>query len=222
VDVDQLIAEHPSLFHMAEDGTWPPIQKHGLLSTQAIVDLYDPDAEIRASILGAVRKRSVTLETAALGSMTIRDQLPLKFLDRCLTDDTTPQQFLDALNGRVFFWLTRQRLERLLGATQYRRSSHTVLTIDTAELLSAYGRDIELAPYNTGSMHVPTAPPRGVAVFVPIAGYPHADWRNKRGKSGDAVVELTIPYSVPDIVDFTVRVETWHAGSPAETLYERR
>ena len=29
---------HPRLYHMTSDGAWPPIQRHGLLSTAAILD----------------------------------------------------------------------------------------------------------------------------------------------------------------------------------------
>jgi uncharacterized protein DUF7002 len=221
VDRSQLVDEHPRLYHMAEDGTWPSIQRHGLLSTLAIVDLYQPDPGQRAAILSQVRRRGITLESDALGAMRIRDQLPLKFLEQCLTDGTSPQQYLDALNGRVFFWLTRQRLQRLLGAAQYRRARHTVLTVDTAELIDKYDGTAELAPYNTGSMHVPNAPARGLDVFRRIADYPHAAWRAKRGPSADAVVELTIPYSVPDIADFVLVAQTWEGGIPTETLFQR-
>lgn len=42
---------HPTLYHMAEDGSWPSIRDRGLLSTQAIVNLYKPDDQARAAIL---------------------------------------------------------------------------------------------------------------------------------------------------------------------------
>jgi hypothetical protein len=135
-----------------------------------------------------------------------------------LTDGTTEQQFLDSLNERVFFWLTRERLTRLLGATLYRDKRHTVLHVDTAGLLDVYGSVAQLAPYNTGSMHVPTVPKRGADVFVDISQYPYADWRRLRGPRQDAAVELTIPYSVPDIRNFVLKAETWSGGGPVEVL----
>jgi hypothetical protein len=204
---------------MAEDGTWPSIRDRGLLSTQAIVDMYEPDDTVRAEILTAVRRRTITLESDSLGPVTIRDQIPAKFLDRCMTEGTRPQDFLDALNSRVFFWLTRGRLEKLLKARLYRNLSHTVLHVDTAALLSEYGARVQLAPYNTGSMHVPNAPKRGPETFVNLADYPYETWVSRRGRAGDPVVELTLDYAVPDISALVVRAETWAGGQPTETLY---
>ena len=218
---DDLVSQYPVLYHMAEDGTWPSIRAHGLLSTQALVDLYNPAAAVRAEILDQVRAHSIALHDQGLGHAVIRDQRPLKFLEECLLPDTSPQQFLDALNGRVFFWLTRKRLETLLGARLYREKQHTVLQVDTKQLMARYGDKIELAPYNTGSMHVPTAPRRGSDVFVAVDDYPYETWRAKRRNRTDAVVELTVPYSVPEIEDMSIRVERWKGGEPIELLFER-
>jgi hypothetical protein len=134
---------------------------------------------------------------------------------------TSPEQFLDALNGRVFFWLTMERLVRLVGAVRYRRQPQIVLQVSTAELMSRYGDQVELAPLNTGSMHVPTAPARGVEVFVRVDEYPYEQWRAKRGPRADAVVELTVPYAIPDIAEMTTRVERWIDRRSTEVLFQR-
>jgi hypothetical protein len=205
---------------MAEDGTWPSIQSRGLLSTEALVDLYQPEPRVRASILGAVRRNSVTLHHPTYGPAVIRDQGPLKFLDRCLEPGTTPEEYLAALNGRVFFWLTPERVRRLLGARRYRIKPQTVLHVDTARFLDRHGDQVQLAPYNTGSMHVPNAPRRGIDVFVDLDKYPYANWRARRGIRSDAVVELTVLYAVPNVSDFVVKVERWNDGALAEVLYQ--
>jgi hypothetical protein len=220
MQIEQLVKAHPRLYHMAEADTWASIQQRGLLSTEAILDLYGVTNFEREEILHQVRRRSRTLESAEIGRITIRDQLPLKFLKQGLTNNTAPEEFLGALNRRVFFWLDLHRLTRLLGARQYRSASQTVLTVDTAELLEAYGEVAELAPYNTGSMHVPTAPRRGKSVFQPIAAYPYEEWQKKRGAKGDAAVELTVPYAVPDITKYLLRVEIWHQGEPVKVLFD--
>jgi hypothetical protein len=186
-----------------------------------LVDLYNPEPDQRDEILAKVRRASITLADPSLGRAVVRDQRPMKFLHACLLPGTSPQQFLDALNGRVFFWLTRERLTKLLGATLYRQKQHTVLHVDTRELMSRYGDAVQLAPYNTGSMHVPTAPHRGSDVFVDIDRYPYDAWRAKRGRQGDAAVELTVPYAIPDIAEMTVRVERWEGGESIERIFER-
>jgi hypothetical protein len=210
---------HPTLYHMAEDGTWPSIRQRGLLSTQAIVDVYQPDADVREQILSTVRRDKIKLTSAGLGEMTIRDQRPAKFLKDCMNDGVSPQDYLDALNRRVFLWLCLSRLARLLNARLYRQSRHTVLHVDTAALVSAYPSRVQLAPYNTGSMHFPNAPRRGPDVFTDLADYPYELWLAKRGRSGEPVVELTISYAIPDVARFVTKVETWAGGKPIAVLY---
>jgi hypothetical protein len=151
--------------------------------------------------------------------MTIRDQRPAKFLNDCMNDGVSPQDYLDALNGRVFLWLRLSRLTRLLNARLYRQSRHTVLHVGTAGLVSAYPGRVQLAPYNTGSMHVPNAPWRGPDIFTDLADYPYEQWLAKRGRSGEPVVELTISYAIPDIARFVTKVETWRGGKPIVVLY---
>lgn len=221
VDAAQLASLHPVLFHMAEDGSWPSIRDRGLLSTQAIVDLYQPDDGTRANILRTVRRNKITLTSAAIGNITIRDQRPAKFLAACMHDEVDPQDYLDTLNSRVFFWVSLKRLKALLCARAYRNLRQTVLYVDTASLLQAYAGRTQLAPYNTGSMHVPGAPRRGPDIFTDLADYPYDQWVDKRGKSGDHIVELTVPYAIPDIAAFVTKAETWAGGAPAEVLFQR-
>jgi hypothetical protein len=219
VDPALLAKLYPTLYHMAEDGTWPSIRRRGLLSTRAIVDLYQPDADVREQILSTMRRDKIKLTSGALGEMTIRDQRPAKFLKDCMNDGVSPQDYLDALNGRVFFWLRLSRLNRLLNASLYRHSRHTVLRVDTARLIGAYAGRVQVAPYNTGSMHVPTAPRRGPDVFTDLADYPYEQWLAKRGRSGEPIVELTVSYAVPDIVRFVTKVEAWAGGKPIAVLH---
>jgi hypothetical protein len=220
VDAHEFAIRYPTLYHMADEVAWPSIQKHGLLSTRAMVDLYDPEPAIRAAILCGVRRSCITLESDELGTMTVRDQLPLKFLDACLEEGATRQDFLDALNGRVFFWLSMERLQRLLSARAYKNRRHIVMHVDTAALLKAYGAEAELAPINTGSAHVPNVPKRGPDVFVALERYQFEEWHQKRTRSGEPVVELTLPYAVPGIANVVRRVELRQANDPPTTVFE--
>jgi hypothetical protein len=205
---------------MADNSAWPSIESHGLLSTRALVDLYDPAPAVRTAILQRARRTSIPLDHPVLGRAVVRDQGPLKFLDQCLTPGTTPQEYLDALNGRVFFWLTHERLRRLLGAARYRARPQIVLHLDTTELLRRHGERVQLAPYNTGDLHVPTLPPRGSNVFIDVDDYPYSSWRAKRGQRRDAIVELTVRHALPDATELTTRVERWSGGAATEVLYQ--
>ena len=61
-----------------------------------------------------------------------------KGLSRCLGGGLTPTDWYRLLNAQVFFWLDSRRLDKLLGALAYRDRRQTVLTLDTACLLSRH------------------------------------------------------------------------------------
>jgi hypothetical protein len=216
---DDFISKYPRLFHMAASGSWPSIAERGLLSTRALVDLYDPPAELRSEILEQVRKRSVVLSSPGLPDAIVRDQLPLKFLSERLMPGVSEQKFLDELNGRVFFHVSEERLRRLLGARAYRRHPHEVLTIDTETFLVDHP-EVELAAYNTGSVHLRTMPERGPSMFIPLPEYDWADWRRRRGSAENAVVELTVRRAA-FVERAVVGVERWYAGELVEIVLAR-
>ena len=77
-------------------------ENHGLWTTQQIVDTSA--GAFKDSALIERRPRSLTANHPTLGTVTIRDQAPLRlqFLEGCLTDMSI-QQWLAILNDRVFF-----------------------------------------------------------------------------------------------------------------------
>ena len=199
----ELIAAHPRLYHMAEDGAWQAIQARGLLSTSALLDLYGIAGEDRAALEARRRPKSVTVEAPGLPRVVIRDQAPLSEvrLAACLDDGLTPADWLRLLNSRVFFWLKRRRLEELLAGRAYRSRAHTVLTIDTHSLLTAHGPRVLLSAINSGAT-IYDAPRRGLSTFRSIADYPLREAGRRK-----AIAELTIEHSVPDIAEHVVEVE---------------
>jgi len=54
------IARHPRVFHTMSATAWPSVQRHGLLSTQQLIDLFDLDATERDRLLSAPRKQSTS------------------------------------------------------------------------------------------------------------------------------------------------------------------
>lgn len=205
-ELDELLADCPSLFHVAERGAWPSIERHGLLSTSALLDLYRVRGGERARIEAARRPEGVALRRPGLPGAVVRDQKPLTdaALLRCLTGGMDPAAWYRLLNGKVFFWLSPQRLGRLLGAAPYRAHAHDVLELATAPLVAAYRDSITLSPINSGSA-IRRAVPRGPETFQPIATYDYAAWRGKRPR-GDRVAELAVTGGVPDVARFVTRV----------------
>jgi hypothetical protein len=207
VDRDLLIELHPRLYHMAEGGSWPSIVRHGLLSTSALLETFEV-VDDRAAIESARRGSKTTISHPVHGEAVIRDQKPMieSRLERCLTDGMVPREWYELLNSFVFFWLTEERLFKLLGARPYRNLEHDVLILDTAHVIEDYADRIYLAPYNTGSTAY-EPPRRGRETFRPIEDYPYDEWRaNGRGRR-EAVVEFVVSGGVTNIRDYLIQVE---------------
>src|SRR4051812_25320239 len=81
----------------------------------------------------------------------------------------------------MFFLVNRSRVDRLLGARAYRNHRHLLLVVRTRELLNSHADDTVLSPLNTGATK-PMPHPRGRNCFLPMALYPFAHWRRKRGR----------------------------------------
>jgi hypothetical protein len=221
MNVSDLIRHFPTLYHMAESGTWESVRARGLLSTSALLDLFEIRGEERRKIESERRPHSVTISHPQHGTAVIRDQKPMSesALLKCLKNGVSPSEWCQTLNNRVFFWLSKERLDRLLSARAYRDKQHCVLTVDSASLLAVHANSVTLSPINSGST-IFKPQPRGSSTFLRIADYPFEEWLAKR-PIADAVVELVVDYAVKDIEKFVVKVEE-RKGDQILKLVHRR
>jgi hypothetical protein len=210
LELERLIFQYPTLYHMAEDGSWESIRRHGLLSTSALLDMFEIEDQQRFAIESARRSEIVRVEHPNYGTAFVRDNKPLqeKALERCLSE-MTPREWYEHLNRRVFFWVERKRLLKLLGARAYRDRPHLVLEVETAGLLERHAERVSLSPINSGATFALGPAPRGPDTFRRIADYP----------GGRTVVELSVDYSVPDIAEFIVRVGRWWGTEELEEIW---
>ena len=207
---DVLTAEYlatrwPRLFHMAERGSWQAIQRNGLLSTTALLDLFEIEGSLRRRLESARRPEPVRIHHPVHGTAWIRDNKAINktVLRRTLVGMTEPE-FYRQLNGRVFLWLTEDRLARLCTAQPYRDRQHDILVLSTEQLLTAYADRVELSPMNSGAVHPAAKNLRGEGMFSRIADYPWA--LRKRSAAAEPIVEITVPYAIPDIADHVVEI----------------
>ena len=198
---EELARRHPLLYHMAELNSWPSIQRHGLRSTSALLDLFGTTGPSRFQIESQWRPASVTLSHQTYGTAIIRDQLPMREdrLRDCLVDMTT-RQWYELINGKTFFWPNETPLTWMLNAAPYRAREHAVIVVPTQTLLAHRRNIVTLSAINSGSVYpskaTGTRQARGPSTFQPIQHF--ADqWLR----------ELAVDYSVPNIVDLAVRVE---------------
>ncbi len=167
--VEEFCATYPRLYHMAEASMWPSIQRHGLLSTSALLDLYGVTGEERAGIERQRRPDFIAVNHARLGQVLIRDQKPMS--DATLAPvllDMTPAEWYALLNERVFFWVSEERLKGLLAA--YRHRENLVLVLDTAKVMAQHAAQVTLSPINSGYSRR-WAVRRGRETFRSIADY---------------------------------------------------
>ena len=179
-ELTELITDCPLLYHMAEQDSWPTIRSAGLLSTTALLDHFNVEGATRTEIESKRRPKSVRLERNGQWHAIVRDQSPMnhKGLSRCLEHGMSPTDWYRTLNAKVFFWLTRDRLVRLLNAGNYRSQEHDVLVLDARLLVEAYRDRVWFCPINSGCTQ-PFPTPRGSATFQRISDYPYAERKRK-------------------------------------------
>ena len=209
---EELVTNYPRLWHMAHDGAWPAIRDQGLMSAAALVDAYKVDCAGRNALLRCRRPESVSLARNGLPGAVLRDQKPMSdaALNGCLQDGTLPTQWYELLNSRSFFWLSRDRIWRLLRAKAYRSKPQTVLTIETRGLVAAHRERIWLSPINSGSTLF-RPQPRSASTFVRIGDFPFSHRAITRGPENN-VVELLVEHSVPDVAKHVLAVHRIRDG----------
>ena len=211
---EQLISAYPRVFHMAEGGSWPKIRKHGLLSTNALLDLFQKSGEKRSKIESQWRPCSVQIYHPKYGKAVIRDQKPgrpdwMKKVLVCVT----PEQWYRFLNGKVFFWLSQERLMSMLNAPPYAKSCHDVITVDTRLLVDRHMDRIRLCRLNSGFARYGQGK-RNFATFKRIDDYPLGPKRN-------IPKELTVECRVADIAELAISVDRWRGKEFLERVWER-
>ena len=113
-------------------------------------------------------------------------------------------------NGRVFFWLDAERLNRQRRAGG--SSPQLVVVIDAERLLSCYHRNTALTQFNTGNARRKCAR-RGRETFVPYDEWVESGWaweakglKIRQRPLSHRPVELTVADAVEDVLDFIVDV----------------
>jgi hypothetical protein len=165
-------------YHLAEPANWPSIRRHGLLSTERLLDLAKVPENEREIILFQHRPESVVLTNGVI----IRDQKPMPplLLARALPKDVSPSEWYRFLNRFVFLWSNRERVERHLRAFGAR--PQILLAFDASPLLEQLGDRIYLSPINSGNARRRPAP-RSTHFFVPYREWIKSGWRAVDGES---------------------------------------
>jgi hypothetical protein len=177
-------------YHLAEPSNLSSIRCHGLLSTERLMKLAQIEGEKLHSTLGQHRPGSLVLSNGVI----IRDQSPMppQALARALPSCMTPSDWYRFLNGFVFLWANRDRLDRHLVA--FRKRPQVLLVFDAARLIKERGDALLLSPINSGNA-LRRAAPRSYALFVPYRvwmkeGWPPVNGRHRSKSTAPAEIVL--------------------------------
>lgn len=203
----EIIRKCPELYHMAEEGSWPSIQKYGLLSTSALLTLYGYGGIERERIESEWRPKKTPISREGLEDAVIRDQIPMPpdMLERCLLGNMTPKEWYRFINGKIFFWTTRKSLEIFLAAKEYKNCPQLVITVNTRLLLERYASQVTLSSINSGSTYYDPQKydrphPRSRETFKRISDY-----------NVSYIAELVVEEGITDIAGIAISVERWIA-----------
>jgi len=200
---------HPKLFHVSAAGAAKSILEHGLFSTECILTRWNVPPEQMQILMSKRRSKPVSLDHPTHGRVTISDNAPLSEtkLAKVLDDNLTVGEWLEMLNRRVFFFVSRNQLSKLVESRLNKRAAKDILIFDTSRLVRAYREFVEIVPINSGNTNH-NAARRGLATFAPLLQTDYAHWRRQRAnKTPDVIKEISVRSSIRDISNFLIDVE---------------
>jgi Family of unknown function (DUF7002) len=209
MDATLFYKTYPRLYHMAHHEALPQILKYGLLSTSALLDLFEIHGERRVQIETRMRPASIVIEHPKHGRAVIRDQKPIvsdKRLAKALAGTATTAEWHLLLNSKVFFWVNRDRLDDLRRARAYRHDPQLILTLDTQRVVEATADKIWLCSINSGCC-IPFPHERSPDRFRKLVDYAFDLWRRKKGGADKAVVECAIDGKLSGIKSLLISAE---------------
>jgi hypothetical protein len=199
-------------YHLADIRNLKSIQAHGLFSTRRLVEL---STNLDRSTLRQHRPEGKYLDFGAF----IRDQSNMrrKSLVRALRSGVTPEEWLELLNSKVFFWLDLNRLNGHRAACKSQKQ--VVLAIDAGRMLDQYAALASVSPIDSGHA-MRTAVPRNFTTFVPYQKWVESGWDSEqvpgvsRRRQALRPAELAVAGQVPDIARFVIGSVYLDASEP--------
>jgi hypothetical protein len=165
-------------YHLAEPANLPSIRRHGLLSVEQLMRL----ALLKEAELNWTLSQHRPANLVLANGVIIRDQSPMppRSLAPALPPGMSPSDWYRFLNGFVFLWANKERLDRHLVA--FRKRPQTLLVFDAPRLIKERGDDLFLSPMNSGNA-MRRAAPRSYDLFVPYRIWREEGWPAIQGQA---------------------------------------
>jgi len=188
------------LYHLAEASNLESILKHGLMSTERLLDAAGMSEEDRIKILRDHRQQNLRLRSGVV----IRHQRPMPptALARALDEGLQPVDWYALLNGFVFLWPDKDRMTRQRHACG--DTPQVLFTFNGIVLLDCFGPDAFVSAINSGNARRQAAR-RGRNTFVPYPTWIQHGWpRGQRTRPpAEIVFRCVIPANASYVIDIT-------------------
>lgn len=182
------------VYHLVDARNLASIRRHGLMSTERLLDLAGMAMDDKAVFLRDHRPKGIQLGNG----VAIRDQSPMppSALAGVLDGGMTPSDWYALLNRFVFFWPSMDRLDRHRRACGAREQ--VILTFDGEALFDHFRDRTFVAPINTGNARRRPAR-RGPDTLVPYAQWLTKGWPDRRAShpAAEFLVEDVVPDCQP-------------------------
>lgn len=150
MDIEKFKEKRPYLYHLTAPENIPQIIKQRkLFSTQYLVNQSTLSQSERVDFLRSKRSGHKKIIVDGI-EVFIRDQDPIsmKSLAKATTELNSPEDFLEILNERVFFWPTIKDLN--IHFKRYEGEKPTILRFSTSDIISL-NTDPEFCFLNSGA-----------------------------------------------------------------------
>ncbi len=205
--ISLFLQRYPQVYHVSLCSNPRTVVELGLLSAAGILNLLELPTSLRKPLQESQRKAITRLSHPVHGLFFLNDQIPLApaALDRCLQGSTVTEWY-EELNHRIFFWLSRSRVDRFAAARKAISPARTLFVLNTEQLLGTQPESFDLCHFNSGSA-IRKAVPRSLASFQSLAVYPLVERARQYGWKR-AAVELSTRRNQLVIQNAIERIET--------------
>ena len=194
MDLNDLVARFPRVWHSTFPKGWDGIQKSGLRSTTDLLASAGREGEVKA-----VRTEPVSVSTPD-GEATLRNQVPNRKEPGPPVDGMTVEDWWGLLNGRSYLFTVREDVDAFVDACLENGVAQEVITFDTRRLLSDLEDSIDVATTAAPLYPRTTGPSRGAKAFTPLG-----DFTGLSTKIKEVSVRTTIPVSDNAVVAVVTR-----------------
>ena len=233
-EFDGWVRRHRFLYHVTARGSWPSICKHGLLTTNALLQECSVPLSERPLTSRHHRGRCKIVHGEELGGIlltaVIRDQNALIRQGKRLEDELEAQgdrisieRWYERQNERVFFYPSRAEAVNLACIYANQKRPQDILVVCTRSLVDAHRKEIELCAFNSGATNREGLRPTEKygkwhhCLFQSVEDYTYVRWPKGKRTLRD-VRELTVRGGVNRIERHVVKVVSTDDGKECRVV----